>query len=61
MCQSLLAAECVKKPEPGETVFAKYVFMACFAHLKCQQRGVYHMKQSRRAENLDNHKEICEG
>lgn len=39
----------------------KYIFMDCFAGLKCQQRGIHHTSQSRRPENLDNHKEACEG
>lgn len=60
VCQSLLAPECVKKPELGQTVFAKCAFMGCFARLKCQQRRVYHMRQSRRTVYLDNHKQVCE-
>lgn len=39
----------------------KYIFMDCFAGLKCQQHGIHHTSQSRRPENLDNHKEACEG
>lgn len=48
VCQSLLTPECVEKPELGETVFTKYVFMACFS-------GVYRMRQS----SVDDREEEC--